>query len=173
MKISYLFLIFNNSIFYNATTQPLVEEVNIEEYEDNKTPKALNLTYKSLNILFLISAIVLSILYFCNQLIIDTLDIIDSIYFTTVLLLNVVINWMTKQRSPERKAYSKKRIVCLLINFLYLICMLVAYTLGYVADKIPDCSLFTGAKNCHSDYTLFQYISTFLMLLILLLKTFF
>lgn len=172
MKISYLFLIFNNSTYYNATTQPLVE-VKIEEYEDNKNAKAVNLTYKSLNILFLISAIVLSILYFCNQLIIDTLDIIDSIYFTTVLLLNVVINWMTKQRSPERKEYSKKRIVCLLINFIYLICMLVAYTLGYVIDKISDCSLFTGAKNCHSDYTLFQYISTFLMLLILLLKTFF
>ncbi len=175
MKISYLFLTFNSILSYESTNKQLIEEfpeVNTEEYEDQK-PKNIKLTYKTLNIMFLTTGLILAILYFCNQFFIDTIEIIDSVFFTAILLLNMIINWMTKQKSSERNKYSKKSIVCLLTNFLYLLSMLVAYTLAYVMDKIEDCNLFTGAKDCHSDYTLFQYICTFLMLLILLLKTFF
>jgi hypothetical protein len=154
---------------FSSIDNKLLPEVEIQEYED-KTHK-ISLTYRHLNGIFFLLGITLATLYFCNEFLVDTLDMIDSIFFSIVLLLNLVINWMTKPKFLNK--LSKKRIVNLLINFVYILSLLVGYTLGYILDKIEDCNLFTGAKDCHSDFTLFQYITVFLMFFILVLKLFF
>lgn len=170
MKFYQLF-IFN---FINATNEKLIPEVELQEYEDTpKKSKEIKLTYKTLNNMFFVFGFILIGLYFFNEFLIDTLDIIDAIFFSIVLFLNLVINWMTKPKFSNEKIYSKKRIVCLFINITYIIGLLILYTLGYVLDIIQDCNLFTGAKNCHSEFTLFQYVCSFLMFLILLLKILF
>ena len=169
MKFYTYFLIFNNRCF-SCENNKLLPEVTIQEYDDKKTQK-ISLTYRHLNGIFFFLGIILTVLYFCNELLVDTLDMIDAIFFNTILFLNLIINWITKPKSLNN--YSKKRLVSLIVNFLYTLSLLVGYTLGYILDKIEDCNLFTGAKDCHSDYTLFQYITVFLMLFILLLKLFF
>jgi hypothetical protein len=171
MKIYKILLIFNN-IFYTSMEDKLIPEVKIEEYEDKPVygPKEIKLTYKSLNGIFFFFGIILTIFYFCNELLVDTLDIIDAIFFCTILFLNLIINWMTKPKSSNKDVYSKKRNVSLLVNFLYICGLLTGYTLGYLLNKIDDCNLFTGAKDCHSHFTLFQYITVFLMFFTLLLK---
>ena len=165
----YMFLIFNNNLYASAQDK-LIEEVRVEEFDDKpKEQKELKLNYRHLNLMFFLFGIMLSIFYFCNEFLVDTLDIIDSIFFSVVLILNLVINWMTKPRSNE-KICSKKRTITLLINFIYLCGLLTGYTLGYILNKIEDCNLFTGAKDCHSSYTFCQYICSFLMFFILMLK---
>ena len=184
MKFYLLFLTTN--INGSLVEKPLLvqeTEQNIiknEKFDDSKKAINCRITYKFLNYMFSLGAIIVAILYGCNEFFLGVTDYIDIMYFGTVLILNVALNWFTKSKNQpkeikeEKKTnWSKKRAVCLLLNSLYLISLLSFHTLGYVLNIITDCNLFAGAEDCHSEFTLFQYITECIMFFIIFLKLFF
>lgn len=153
------------------TEQNIHKDIKIQEYDDNQKAINCRINYKFLNCMFFLGAIIVGILYGCNEFFLGITDYVDIIFFSIVLVLNTVINWITK--SKQEIKYSKKRAVCLLLNSLYLISLLSFHTLGYVLNIITDCNLFAGAEDCHSEFTLFQYITECIMFFIIFLKLFF
>jgi hypothetical protein len=147
-------------------------EENLIKQKENKNinMKGIFLSLRFVNIIYFLLGLGVLALYFCNAFLESIFDIPDFIMFTAALITNLLCNWLVKQK--EALKCSKKRFVCLFINFISISALITGIVMGYFLDIIKDCNLFTGTENCHSQYTLWMFVISIFLFFITFIKIF-